>query len=191
MMNGEQLEELLDQWFPHTGSRHFEMVTLVTPEEFRAAFRSGVKDIVGTLRFAEFSKNAIEADAFMDFAVLVDDVSFHGTLALVFVRQLIELGKERVPARPWSVTQWLGPSIPSEGHVKDGNQGRDIVLHRGLRLAQQFERLRTSLETIGTWESFSRWAVQFTACTGSLIVLASEVCGVEWIGEGSKAASTK
>ncbi len=184
-MTEETLRTALEALVPPTDARGLETCLIATPAQFRVSFSLGATNILGALSLAKFRETFTEDDqqTWEAYVCAVDEASFHAGMALAFVRQLLEIGKQSIPIQPSEPWLVASPTVTLEGWTidYDVNDGRrSEVVARGFQLAQQSAFLGKELECISDWLSFSRWAIEFLRCCSGLVMLATEVCSYQW-----------
>lgn len=157
----------------------------VTPSQFRETFSLGAKNILETLRLADFQEVFGEkgTQTWGDYVCAIDDASFHGGMATVFLRQLLELGKHRVPIQAPDPRAFNRPAVEIHSwniEFENPDERKQDAVTRGSNLAGRYFHLREELTRIAGWEHFSNWATVFLHCTGTLLSLATEVCAYQW-----------
>jgi len=176
----------LEQWTPSLGVHGLETCVVATPEEFRKSLSFGVANIFAMLGFGRYARSPDGGarQGWDDYVTALDDASFHAGLAAVFVRQLLELGKERVPVRPFA------PGIVASGAEESRREGRDTAddeearraaLTRGAELARVCRALGDELDGLKDWAGFSAWGPRVLHCAGAMICLSAEVCSYLWV----------
>jgi hypothetical protein len=185
-MTEQKLCAALEQWTPPLGVHGLETCVVATAEEFRKSFAFGVANIFGMLAFGRYagSPDGGARQGWDDYVCSLDDASLHAGVAAVFVRQLLELGKERVRVRAFAAGILASEAEGSrrEGRdTADDEEARRTALARGAELARVCRALRDELDGVKDWAGVSAWGARVLHCAGAMICLSAEVCSYQWV----------
>jgi hypothetical protein len=183
-MKADELCSVLEEVWPKA-TRGMEAVVAVAPGQFRESFGMGSVNIVETLALADFGTTFGErgSQTWADYLVAVDEASFHAGMAAVFVRQLLELGKERVPVLRPDPRVFVVPPVEIPPWRVGGDEldalRRDAIA-KGFALASRCHHLRQEMDMVSGWEGLACWMASFLHLSGALVTLAAEVCAYQW-----------